>query len=258
MREVVTAKRLSRASPYRDRIIPAADMASLPAAPYAQHYTLRLPDGDWVELPLIGLPPDETTAIVSLCISENSFDLEDRLSTAMAALARPLRPDVIVGVPTLGLVLAASVAKKLGHPYYVPLSYSRKFWFDEALSVSVRSITSPGTEKKVYLDPRLLERLASKRVVIIEDVISTGATILAQLALLGKVGIQVEGIVTAMQESRRWMERLAAADPGYPQRVYSVLRSPLFKRFGAGWALDPATLPDARADMEGNGDPGHV
>ena len=253
MRELVTAKPLSCASPYRDRIIPAADLPSPPAAPYAQHYTLRLPDGDWVELPLVALPPDETTAIVSLCISENSFDLEDRLSTAMAVLARRLRAEVIVGMPTLGLVLAAAVAKKLGHPHYVPLSYSRKFWFDDALSVSVRSITSPGSEKRVYLDPRLLERLASKRVVLVEDVISTGATILAQLALLAKVGIQVAGIVTAMQESRVWLARLAAADSSYPQRVHSVLRCPLFKRLGAGWAADPATLPDA-SDMEVSGD----
>jgi adenine/guanine phosphoribosyltransferase-like PRPP-binding protein len=240
---VVTASRLRCASPYRDRIVRAADMASPPTAPYAQNYAFRLPDGDWVELPFVPLPPDETTAIVSLCITENSFDLEDRLSTAMAALARDLRPEVIVGMPTLGLVLAASVAKKLGHPDYVPLSYSRKFWFDEALSVSVNSITSPGPGKSVYLDPRLLDRLAGKRVVVVDDVISTGTTILAQLALMTKVGIQVEGIVTAMQESRLWMKRLAAADPTYPQRVHSVLRSPLFTRSSAGWIPDPSTLP---------------
>jgi adenine/guanine phosphoribosyltransferase-like PRPP-binding protein len=240
---VATASRLSSSSPYRDRIIRAADMASPPAAPYAQNYLLRLPDGDWVELPLVALPPDETTAIASLCITENSFDLEDRLSTAMTALARDLRPDVIVGMPTLGLVLAASVAKKLGHPYYVPLSYSRKFWFDDALSVSVNSITSPGPEKLVYLDPRLLYRLAGKRVVIVEDVISTGTTMLAQLALLAKAGVQVEGIVTAMQESRLWMKRLSAVDPTYPQRVRSVLRSPLFTRSSAGWIPDPSTVP---------------
>ncbi len=218
-------------------------MASAPSAPYAQHYAFRLPDGDWVELPLLALPPDGTTAIVSLCITENSFDLEDRLSTAMAALARDLRPDVIVGVPTLGLVLAASVARKLGHPCYVPLSYSRKFWFDDALSVSVNSITSPGPAKNVYLDPRLLERLAGKRVVIVEDVISTGTTILAALALMAKAGIEVEGIVTAMQESRVWMKRLLAAGPTYPKRVHSVLRSPLFTHSSAGWIPDPATLP---------------
>jgi adenine/guanine phosphoribosyltransferase-like PRPP-binding protein len=236
---------LSAQRPYRDRIIRATDMAAPPAAPYARDYIFRLPDGDWVELPLIALPPDATTAIVSLCITENSFDLEDRLSTAMAAMARDLNPDAIVGMPTLGLVLAASVARKLGHRHYVPLSYSRKFWFDDALSMPVKSITSPGPEKTVYLDPRLLDRLAGQRVVVVDDVISTGQSILAQLALLAKAGIAVEGIVTAMQETRVWHERLAAADPAYPRRVHSVLQSPLFRRCSQGWMPDPATLPEA-------------
>ncbi len=218
-------------------------MPSAPVAPYAERYAFRLPDGDWVELPLIPLPPEKTTAIVSLCITENSFDLEDRLSTAMAALAHELQPEVIVGMPTLGLVLAASVARKLGHPHYVPLSYSRKFWFDDDLSMPVSSITSPGSAKRVYLDPRLLHRLVAKRVVIVEDVISTGTTILALLALLGKLAIQVQGIVTAMQETRVWMESLRVAFPDQPPRVRSVLKSPLFHRSKTGWVQDPSTLP---------------
>src|ERR1700733_8603773 len=196
--------------PYRDRIIRCADMVSPPAAPYAQHYVFRLPDGDWVELPLLALPPDGTTAIASLCITENSFDLEDRLSTSMAKLARDLRPDVIVGVPTLGLVFAASVAKKLGHPYYVPLSYSRKFWFEEELSIPVNSITTPVQPKTVYIDPRLIERLEGKRVLLVEDVISTGGTVSAELALMKKLGAHVVGVITAIRETRVWADRLAA------------------------------------------------
>lgn len=213
-------------------------MVAPPAAPYAQNYVFRLPDGDWLELPLLPLPPDETTALVSLCITENSFDLEDRLSTAMAALARDLKPGAIVGMPTLGLVLAASVARKLGHRHYVPLSYSRKFWFDDALSMPVRSITSPGVDKTVYLDPRLLDRLEGQRVVVVDDVISTGQSILAQLALLAKAGIEVDGIVTAMQETEVWQERLAAVNPTYPGRVHSVLKSPVFRRCSQGWMPD--------------------
>ena len=230
---------------YRDRIIKSCDLTAPPPAPYAEHYVFRLPDGDWVELPLIALPPDETTAIVSLCITETSFDLEDRLSTAMAALARELAPDAIVGMPTLGLVLAASVARKLGHRHYVPLSYSRKFWFDDALSVPVSSITSPGVRKTVYLDPRLLDRLEGRRVVVVDDVISTGQSILAQLALLAKAGVEVYGIVTAMQETRVWQHRLAAADPTFPRRVRSVLKSPLFRRCSQGWMPDPTTFPES-------------
>lgn len=228
---------------YRDRIIRAAELPVQPGPPYAQTYVFRLPDGDWVELPLLALPPDATTAIVSLCITETSFDLEDRLSTAMAALAREFTPEVIVGMPTLGLVLAASVARKLGHTHYVPFSYSRKFWFDDALSVPVNSITSPGPGKTVHLDPRLLERLQGKRVVVVDDVISTGSTSLAQLALLAKAGVRATGIVTAMQETRVWIEALGAFDPTLPSRVRSVLKCPLFRRSGAGWAPDPTTFP---------------
>jgi hypothetical protein len=54
------------------------------------------------------------------------------------------------------------------------------------------------------------------------------------------------------------MKRLATADPAYPQRVHSVLRSPLFKRSGTGWIADPATLPDASAEREMTGDYTHV
>lgn len=228
---------------YRDRIIPAAQMSSPPQPPYRDSYAFRLPDGDWVELPLLALPPEGSTAIVSLCITENSFELEDRLSSAMTVLARGLGAEVIVGMPTLGMVLAASVARKLGHAHYVPLSYSRKFWFDEALSVPVQSITSPGVTKRVYLDPRILDRMHGRRVVIVDDVVSTGTSLLAQLALMGKARVAVAGIVTAMQETRVWIDRLRAESPGCLDRTLTVLRSPLFSRSPAGWIPDPLTLP---------------
>jgi hypothetical protein len=215
---------------YDDRIIPAAAMPSPP--PYRDHYALELPDGDRVELPLLPLP-DGQHAIVSLCITENSFELEDRLSTAMAELARPL-----------GLVFAASVAKKLGHRHYAPLSYSRKFWFDDALSVAVHSITSPSQVKQVYIDPRIVNRLRGRRVVLVEDVISTGTTIAAQIKLMSMLQADVVGIVTAMQETRAWIERLAGIDPRYPKLVRSCIRCPLFQRTPDGWVPDWSTLPD--------------
>ena len=119
---------------YYDRIVAAAEMPVLPPPPYRDSFPVKLPDGDWALLPFLALPPDFMTAIAYLCITENSFALEERLSSAMADLARPLEADVVVGMPTLGMVLAASVGKKLGHPHYVPLSYSRKFWFEDELS----------------------------------------------------------------------------------------------------------------------------
>jgi adenine/guanine phosphoribosyltransferase-like PRPP-binding protein len=229
---------------YHDRIIPAADLPSLPPPPYHGAFPVKLTDGDWALLPFLALPPDFCTAIAYLCITENSFDLENRLSTAMAEIAWPLHADIVVGMPTLGMVLAASVAKKLGHPYYVPLSYSRKFWFEDDLSVPVNSITTPVQPKTVYIDPRLIERLEGRRVLLVEDVISTGGTVAAELALMRKLGADVVGVITAIRETRVWADKLAAIDPAYPALVQSPIRCPLFRKSGDGWAPDWTTMPD--------------
>lgn len=229
---------------YHDRIVAAADLPALPPPPYQHEYPVRLPDGDWAMLPFLALPPDFDTAIAYLCITENSFELEDRLSTAMAGLARAFEPDIVVGMPTLGMVLAASVGRKLGHDYYVPLSYSRKFWFEDELSIPVNSITTPVQPKIVYIDPRLIERLDGKRVILVEDVISTGGTVAAELALMKKVGAHVVGVVTAIRETRVWIDKLAAIDASYPALVTSPISCPLFRKTAAGWMPDWTTLVD--------------
>jgi adenine/guanine phosphoribosyltransferase-like PRPP-binding protein len=229
---------------YHDRIIAASEFPSRPQPPYRDACPVQLPDGDWALLPFLPLPPAFDTAIAYLCITENSFELEDRLSTAMAALARPLGADIVIGMPTLGMVLAASVAKKLGHPYYVPLSYSRKFWFEEELSIPVNSITTPIQPKTVYIDPRLLERLDGRRVLLVEDVISTGGTVAAELALMRKIGAQVVGVITAIRETRVWIEKLGAIDASYPALVQSPIRCPLYRQSAEGWVPDWSTMPD--------------
>jgi adenine/guanine phosphoribosyltransferase-like PRPP-binding protein len=229
---------------YFDRIIPAAEMPVLPPPPYRDVFPVRLPDGDWALLPFLALPPDFDTAIAYLCITENSFELEDRLSSAMAELVRPLQPDIVVGMPTLGMVLAASVGKKLGHPHYVPLSYSRKFWFEDALSIPVNSITTPVQPKMVYIDPRLLYRLEGKRVLLVEDVISTGGTVAAELELMKRIGADVIGVATAIRETRVWIDKLSAIDARYRALVTSPICCPLFRKSGDGWIPDPSTMPD--------------
>jgi adenine/guanine phosphoribosyltransferase-like PRPP-binding protein len=228
---------------YHDRILAAAELAVLPPPPYRDSFPVKLPDGDWAVLPFLALPPDFDTAIAYLCITENSFALEDRLSTAMTHLARGMRAEIVVGMPTLGMVLAASVAKKLGHPYYVPLSYSRKFWFEDELSIPVNSITTPVQPKTVYIDPRLIERLEGKRVVLVEDVISTGGTVAAELALMKKIGAHVTGVVTAIRETRVWCDKLAGIDSSYPGLVASPICCPLFRKTADGWVPDWATMP---------------
>ncbi len=141
--------------------------------------------------------------IASLIVNQASFTVIDALCEALADRLKPHAPDLIVGVPTLGLPVAEGVARQLGHARYLPLGVSRKFWYDEALSVPLRSITTPGTGKRLYFDPRMRPRL-SGRVVLIDDVLYSGASIGAALSLLALVGVLPVAIGAAMLQGTDW------------------------------------------------------
>ncbi|MEO1741727.1 MAG: phosphoribosyltransferase, partial [Cyanobacteria bacterium J06629_9] len=179
--------------------------------------------------------------------NQTSFAVEDILSTHMATIARSLEPEVVVGMPTLGMVYASSVAEKLGHERYVPLGYSRKFWYEEELSVPVRSITSPIKPKTVYIDPKLLERLHGKRVLLVEDVISTGGTVFAELQLMAKIEANVVGIVTAVKETNAWVQKLREVAPHWPAQVHAPIECPLFQKVEGGWNPVEGTYPSQKS-----------
>jgi len=220
-------------------ILPADHPAGNAAPPFRYGYPARLPDGRILVQPLRQLP-DGDRAVASLIANHASFAVNDALSDIMAGLAEGA--DVVVGMPTLGLVYAPEMARRLGHANYVPLGYSRKFWYEDALSEPVRSLTTPGAGKRVYVDPNALPRLEGKRVVLVDDAISTGGTMVSVLTLLARLGCVPERIVVAMRQGTAWRETLAAVDPAMPGRVRSAFASPLFTRVENGWMPVPGSL----------------
>jgi len=211
--------------------------------PYRLGYPATLPCGRTLVLPLRALP-DGRHAVASLIANQAAHAVVEALAAHMAALARPLAPALVVGVPTLGLALAALVAQGLGQARYAPLGYSRKFWYRDDLSEAVSSITSPSPGKRIFLDPNLLPLVRGRRVVLVDDAISTGSTIVAAVALLRRLGAEVAAIVVAMKQTRRWQATLGAADPALPAKVLGVYGCPLFARVEDGWIPLADTLPD--------------
>jgi adenine/guanine phosphoribosyltransferase-like PRPP-binding protein len=202
--------------------------------PYRDHYPVALRNGTRLNLPLQPLPGGRE-AIALLMSNQTSFEVEQELGSALIELAAEFAAEAIVGIPTLGLDYARIVARGLGFPDYVALGNSRKFWYSDNLSVPVRSVTSPGADKKLYLDPMLVERVAGKRTLIVDDVINTGGSAAAAIDLLQRAGAVVIGLCVILIEGEAWRNPLAAFSPDWPDRVRGLGRLPLFTATAEGW-----------------------
>ena len=222
-------------------LIAADDEKARRQPPFQYTYPAALPNGDVLELPIRAIP-DSDRAVASLIANHASFAVIDALVSHMTPMAAGKAPDCIVGLPTLGLAFAPNVAERLGHRNFAPMGYSRKFWYDNELSIPVRSITSPGGNKSLFIDPNIVPRIAGKRVVLVDDAISSGTTAAAAFELLARLGCEICGFVTAMRQGIAWREKLEAIAPGHAGLVSSPLAGPIFQKVADGWAPIPGTL----------------
>lgn len=219
-----------------------AGAATTAAEAYDDRYPVPLVDGSTLTLPLRALPGGEK-AIALLMSNQTSFEVEAALAPLLTELARGYGAEAVAAMPTMGLDYARLVARGLGHAQYAALGLSRKFWYDEALSEPLSSSTSPDQRKRVYLDPALVERVAGRRVLLVDDVINTGTSAAAALRLLQRAGAQVVGLVVTLTEGHAWREVLAGFGTDWPKRVKAAGHIPLFDRRADGrWVPDAATL----------------
>jgi adenine/guanine phosphoribosyltransferase-like PRPP-binding protein len=206
-------------------------------AVWTARYAAPMPDGRALWLPLRDFG---ATAVAGLIANQASFVVLNRLAAWMAEAARPLRPDIVVGLPTLGHAVAVPLARALGHANWVAPGTTRKLWYDAALSVPTHSITAPDAGRRIWLDPRLLPRLQGRRVLLVDDVLSTGASARAGIALLEAAGLRPVGVCVAMIQGDRWR---AVWDAGLP--VTAAFATPRFARTEAGWSPIEGTSCDA-------------
>jgi adenine/guanine phosphoribosyltransferase-like PRPP-binding protein len=202
--------------------------------PYRDTFPVVLSDGSQVELPIEPLPGTDQ-AIVLLMSNQTSFRVEEKLASLLSAAVKEFHAEVVVGIPTLGLDYARLVAAHLGFSHYVALGNSRKFWYLDELSVPVNSITSPGVSKKLYLDPSLLDRVAGKRTLLVDDVIATGGSASAAITLLQKAGAEVVGLGFVFSEGDPWKKVLSSFGPDWPERVSVIGEIPRLTKTAEGW-----------------------
>ncbi len=99
--------------------------------------------------------------------------------------------DIIVTAESKGIPLAYEAARQSGKRYIVGRK-STKIYMTDPIAVNVKSITT-AKEQTLYLSHEDAEEIRGKRVLILDDVISTGESLLALEKLVNEAG----GIIAA-------------------------------------------------------------
>ena len=98
--------------------------------------------------------------------------------------------DVILTAESKGLQLAHCVARILDHDFYAVARKSKKLYMQDGISVTVQSITTKNVQT-LYLSAHDTQLLKGKKVAIVDDVVSTGGSLLGMEELVKKAGGEV-------------------------------------------------------------------
>src|SRR3984957_5168899 len=175
-----------------------------------------------VELPLVPLS-DELTIALLICV-DMGVAFAETAGRELADLMRPARPEIVVSVATMGIQLAIEASRSLGIDDYVILHKTPKIHLGETWSEPVSSITTDKPQR-LRMDPARVPAVRGRRVAVVDDIVSTGASTVAALRLLRRIGADPVVIGTLMTEGGAWRAALGAdAD-----MVRSLGSMPLFR-----------------------------
>lgn len=113
-------------------------------------------------------------------------DVELTIACAEELIKKCPECDVILTAESKGIPLAYEMARQLGISYVVGRK-SVKLYMTEPISVTVKSITT-AAQQTLYLSKEKAAMLEGRRVLVLDDVISTGESLRALEELVEKAG----------------------------------------------------------------------
>ena len=126
-------------------------------------------------------------------------DQELTVACARELLKRAPEYDYILTAEAKGIPLAHEMARLAGDAKYILARKGPKLYMRDIFSVTVQSITT-AKEQKLYLDGADAALMKGKRILVVDDVISTGESLKALEALVEKAGGIVCGRMAILAE----------------------------------------------------------
>ncbi|MBR6602942.1 MAG: adenine phosphoribosyltransferase [Clostridia bacterium] len=157
----------------------------------------------YYELNVAGVKRDLTICPVTdeLYIAGFILTGDAPLSEACAAalLEKAPKYDYIITAEAKGIPLAHETARQNGDEKYVVARKKAKAYMSGVFEVDVTSITSKG-EQKLFLDTVEADMMKGKRILIVDDVVSTGESLIALEKLVNAAGGNIVGKMFVLAE----------------------------------------------------------
>ena len=125
-------------------------------------------------------------------------DVEITIAAAKRLLKKAPKFDIIVTPEAKSIPLAYEMARQSGKPYLVARK-GMKLYMTDPLEVVVKSITTSNIQH-LFLSAEEAAQIKGKRVLIVDDVISTGESLIAVESLVSKAGGEVVGKTAVLAE----------------------------------------------------------
>jgi adenine phosphoribosyltransferase len=153
------------------------------------------------ELTLFQVKPGLRIAILNLL---GDTELVQACAKALSEKLANVEYDVLLTAEAKSISLAHALSVETKKPYVV-LRKSYKPYMGNALKTETLSITT-GEPQYLYLDEKDLTLMNGKKVVILDDVISTGSTLQGMRLLVQKAGagVAAEAAVFTEGERAKW------------------------------------------------------
>lgn len=184
-----------------------------------------------VDLPVVSL--SDQLALALLITVDMGVEFMAVAGRELADVLRPYDIDIVATVATMGIPVGIEVTRALGLDQYVILHKTPKIHLADAVAEQVRSITTGG-EQRILFDRARINDVAGRRVAIVDDVISTGASTGAALRLLRGVGADIVAIGTLVTEASIWRTSLGDDAP----MVRALGSIPVFRPDGSGGLVE--------------------
>ncbi len=155
------------------------------------------------DLPLMAVAPGVRIAVLNIL---GDTELVQAAAKALAQLI-PAQAEIFVTAEAKSIPLAHALAVEVGllrntaMPYVV-LRKTYKPYMGDAISAETLSITT-GKPQTLYLDAKDRELIAGKKVIVLDDVISTGSTLQGMRLILQKANAEVIGDAAILTEGDR-------------------------------------------------------